>query len=373
MRVVGISLYAIDLPLRVPFRVAYGEWTSMPSIVARVATDGGLVGWGEAVPDPHVTGETPASVLAMLAEDLAPLLLGLDPRDLEAVEARVFATVLGAPAAKAALEIALSDLQAQAAGVALCRLYGGRTQPERELFSVVSLDTPAAMAEEAARAIGERGHRGLKLKLGEGGAARELERVRAIRAAVGDVPIRIDANQGWGNAAEAVATIRRLEPFEPLWVEQPTARGDIAALAEVRARVGVPIMADESVRDAGELLALIQARAADMVNVKLMKCGGVSRAALICRIAGAAGLKVQIGSMVESAIGSMAGAQLATARPEVVSLETSGPLLFSKDVGESPIVGPRFTVSERPGLGVQVEGERVERLAHETRHLGERP
>ncbi len=373
MRIVGVSLYAICLPLRVPFRVAYGEWSSMPSIVCALVTDAGIVGWGESVPDPHVTGETPASVLAMLLEDLAPRMLGLDARDLEAVEAEVFSAVLGAPAAKAALEIALNDALGKAAGLPVCRLYGGRLQPERELFYVTSLDSPEAMAQEAERAIRSGGHHGLKLKLGRGGAALEVDRLRAIRDAVGDVPIRIDANQGWGSAAEAVGTIRRLEAFEPMWVEQPTARGDIAALAEVRARVGVPIMADESVRDGAELLAVIQMRAADMVNVKLMKCGGVSRAAALCHLAAAAGLKVQIGSMVESSIGSMAGAQLAAARPEIVSLETSGPLLFADDVGESVIRGPRFTVPDDPGLGVRVELARLERLAQRIEHMGERP
>ncbi len=371
MRVVGVSVYAIDLPLRVPFRVAYGEWASMPSVVCAITTDTGLVGWGEGVPDPHVTGETPASVLAMLVEDLAPRLLGEDPRDLEAVEARVFSEVLGAPTAKAALEIGLSDLLARATDMPLCRLFGGRYAPERELYYVVSLDGPAAMAREAARAIHEVGHPGLKLKLGRGGPLLEAERLRAIREAVGDVPIRIDANQGWGTPAEAVGTIRRLEAFDPVWVEQPVARADLAGLAEVRARVGVPIMADEAVRDARELLEVIRLRAADLVNVKLMKCGGASKAAELSRIAGAAGLGVQIGSMVESSIGSMAGAQVAAARPEIVSLETSGPLLFLDDVGQSPIRGPRFTVPDAPGLGVAVERERVERLARTVRHLGE--
>lgn len=373
IRIVGVSLYAIDLPLRVPFRVAYGEWASMPSIVCALATDAGLVGWGESVPDPHVTGETPASVLAMLAEDLAPRMLGEDAGDLEAVEAHVFSAVLGAPAAKAALEIALNDLLGQAAGLPVCRLYGGRLAPERELFYVTSLDSPEAMARAAGRAIQEGGHRGLKLKLGEGGAALEVERLRAIRAAVGAVPIRIDANQGWGTVAEAVATIRRLEAFEPMWVEQPVARDDLRGLAEVRARVGVPIMADEAVRDRGELLEVIRLRAADLVNVKIMKAGGVSKAAELSRIAGAAGLGVQIGSMVESSIGSMAGAQLAAARPEIVSLETSGPLLFQEDVGDSAICGPRFTVPDTPGLGVKVDPARLARLTRSVHQIGERP
>jgi L-Ala-D/L-Glu epimerase len=373
LRIVGVSLYAIRLPLRVPFRIAYGEWSFMPSIVCALVTDAGIVGWGESVPDPHVTGETPASTFAMLAQDLAPRMLGLDARDLEAVEAKVFSTVLGAPAAKAALEIALNDALGKAAGLPVCRLYGGRLQPERELYYVTSLDSPEAMAREAERAIRVAGHPGLKLKLGQGGAALEVDRVRAIREAVGDVPIRIDANQGWGSAAEAVATIRRLEAFGPMWVEQPTRRGDIAALAEVRARVGVPIMADESVRDATELLRVIELRAADLVNVKLMKCGGVSRAAALCQIAAAAGLSVQVGSMVESSIGSMAGAQLAAARPEIVSLESSGPLLFGEDVGESVIRSPRFTVPDEPGLGVSVDVTRLERLAQAVERQGEGP
>lgn len=346
----------------------------MPSLICRVRTDGGLEGLGEAVPDAHVTGETVASTFAVLAEDLCPLLVGEDPRDLERIRQRVFSTVTGVPTAKAAIEIALNDLLAKSAGVAVHRLYGGRTRSDLELFFVVSLGTPNEMAESAYAAVTARGHRGLKLKLGQGGPALEEERVRAIRAAVGDaVPLRIDANQGWGTASEAVITIRRLERFAPLWIEQPVVRGDLRALAEVRARVDLPVMADEAVRDAVDLLEVIRLGAADMVNVKLMKCGGIAPAAHLVQLAGSAGMGVQVGSMVESGIASMAGAQLAAARPEVVSLETSGPLLFAEDVVASPILQPRFTVTEDPGLGVTLLPETLERLTVRRATIGDAP
>lgn len=344
----------------------------MPSVICRVLTDDGIEGLGEGVPDAHVTGETVASTFAVLSEDLGPLLLGQDPRDLERVKRTVFSSVLAVPTAKAAIEIALNDILGKSAGLPVHRLYGGRTQPDLELFYVVSLDDPEGMAQSAAQAIRERGHRGLKLKLGQGGPALEESRVRAIRAAVGDdVPIRIDANQGWGTAPEAVTTIRRLERYGPLWIEQPVTSGDLRALAEVRSRVDVPIMADEAVRDAAQLLEVIRLRAADMVNVKLMKCGGISEGARLAQMAGSAGMAVQVGSMVESGIGSLAGAQLAAARPEIVSLETSGPLLFTEDVVESPIVAPRFSVGDAPGLGVTLLPERLGRLSVRTVRLGE--
>ena len=352
MKVVGVEFMLCEFPLKTPFRIAYAQWDRMPSIVARVVTDDGLEGLGEGVPDPEVTGETPEGTLAVLLGELGPALLGADPRDIEPALQAFRRRVRGVPTAVATLEIALNDLIGKAYGIPAYRLYGGKTAEQLELYHVVSLGAPQEMAESAADAVAG-GYRGLKLKLGQGSVADEVARVGAIRSAVGPaIPLKIDANQGWGTPAEAVRRIRALERFEPVWIEQPVSQWDIAGLAEVRARVGVPIMADEALHDAHDLMSIIRLRAADLINVKLMKCGGMSPALQLIHIAGSAGLQVQIGSMVESGIASMAGAHIAAARPEVVSLETSGPLLFAKDGVDSPIRAPLFRVSETPGLGV---------------------
>ena len=357
MRVTGVEMHLCEFPLKAPFRIAYADWNVMPSVVCRIVTDDGIEGLGEGVPDPEVTGETLEATLAVLTYDLAPLLIGRDPRDIEAMMKAFRARVRGVPTAVATLEIAMNDLVGKAYGIPAHRLYGGRTAADLDLFHVVSLGSPDEMAESAAAAMAE-GYRGLKLKLGGGTELDEVARVSAVRSAVGDdVPVKIDANQGWGTPARAIHLIRRLERFAPVWVEQPIAQWNLEGLAEVRSRVDVPIMADEAVHDARDLMAIIRLRAADLINVKLMKCGGVSQAMQLIHIAGSAGLAVQIGSMVESGIASMAGAHLAAARPEVVSLETSGPLLFSADGVDSPIKAPRFHVTDAPGLGVRLTDE----------------
>jgi L-alanine-DL-glutamate epimerase-like enolase superfamily enzyme len=357
MRVTGIELYVCEFPLKSPFRIAYADWTAMPSIVSRIITDEGIEGLGEGVPDPEVTGETLEATVAVLTHDLGPMLLGRDPRDMEAALLAFRRRVRGVPTAVATLEIAMNDLIGKAYGIPAHRLYGGRTTADLDLFHVVSLGSPDEMAESSAKAIAG-GYRGLKLKLGGGTELDEVARVSAVRQAVGDdVPVKIDANQGWGTPGRAIRIIRKLERFAPVWVEQPVAQWNLEGLAEVRSKVDVPIMADEAVHDARDLMSIIRLKAADLINIKLMKCGGMSQAMQLIHIAAGAGLAVQIGSMVESGIASMAGAHLAAAREEVVSLETSGPLLFSADGVESPIRAPRFQVADAPGLGVRLTGE----------------
>src|SRR5918992_3751311 len=147
----SVEVIPVRLPLREPFVVAYASYPDVRSVLVRVTAAGGAVGWGEATPDPNVTGETHAGTAATLRHDLAPALLGRDARDREAALAALDARVEGVPAAKAALDIALHDLLARALGVPLWLLLGGRAREALTISRVVSLGEPAAMAAAAAR------------------------------------------------------------------------------------------------------------------------------------------------------------------------------------------------------------------------------
>ena len=367
-RISQVEIVPVRLPLREPFVVAYARYDDVPTILVRITTADGLTGWGEATPDPNVTGETYAGTAATLRADLAPLLLGRDARDIDAALAALDARVEGVPAAKAALDIALHDLVARALGVPLWLLLGGRARAHLTISRVVSLADPAAMAAAASRHAAA-GFRTIKLKLGDGAdPARDIARLAAVREAVGPgVAIKIDANQGWRTPGVAIAPIRGLLPFAPVWIEQPVAWWDLDGLAEVRRQTGAAIMVDEGVHGPREMARVVALRAADLVNIKLMKTGGLRRALQLNAIAETAGIGAQVGTMVESSVASAAGLHLALALANVATVEMGGPLMLGEDIGDlgQHYAGDRIVVPDGPGLGITVDEAAVRRFSEE--------
>ncbi|OYT68985.1 MAG: dipeptide epimerase, partial [Chloracidobacterium sp. CP2_5A] len=191
-------------------------------------------------------------------------------------------------------------------GIPVYQLLGGLARPAISLYPVIPLDEPPVMAAMSAKFVGI-GAQILKVKLGSS-ADLDLLRLKEIRAAVGDsVQLRLDINQGWRDADTALTAIRRLDGFNIEWIEQPVAAADLAGLAAVAAAAEIPIMADESCHTAADALKIACLGAADMLNIKLMKCGGLSQARKLLAVAEAAGLPCILGSMGESSIGSAAG------------------------------------------------------------------
>ena len=367
MRITGIEIIPVRLPLIEPFIISYGTFPDVPAVLVRVETDGGLTGWGEGTPDPNVTGETFGAVFETLKE-LAPALIGRDPRDRGACMRAVEARVGGAPTAKAALDIALHDLVGRAAGLPLFTLLGGRAREYLTISRVVSLKTPDEMAADALRHV-ENGFRTVKLKVGVADDVRgDIRRLAAVREAVGpEVKIKVDVNQGWVTAGTAIQAARGMARYEPEYIEQPVYWRDLDGLAEVRRACGLPIMADEALHDAHDVLRAVQLRACDLVNIKLMKCGGLLNALQLNAIAETAGYVCQVGTMVESSIASAAGLHLALASHNVHTVEMGGPIMLADDVG--PLRGyydrDRVTVPDGPGLGVEPDEAKVERYAVE--------
>lgn len=362
MRISRITLTTLQLPFIEPFVISYARWEAMPSVIVRVETDDGLVGWGEAVPDESVTGENYRAALSILEHQLAPLALDLEPTALEELHRRMDAVIYGNTAAKAALDLACHDLIGKRAGMAYWQLHGGRAQDDLALPSVVSIDEPEQMARRAEELLAA-GFEDIKVKAGLGDPDLDVRRIRAVAEAVaGRAPVRVDVNQGWHSPAIAIPAARQLEDLGLLWLEQPIRMGDIAGLAEIRRAVRIPIMADETCQDHQSVLEIIRQRAADYINIKLMKTSGLHRALGMVATAEAAGLGVQIGSMVESSVASAAGMQLATARRAIVSTELTGPALFSRDVGDLKLSPPRVAIGDAPGLGVAVDSDALDDL-----------
>ncbi|GKV64018.1 MULTISPECIES: mandelate racemase/muconate lactonizing enzyme family protein [Sporosarcina] len=355
-----IDIFAARLPLKEPFVISYVRLEDMPTIFVRVETDNGFDGWGEAVPDQNVTGETWESTYHVIEKELAPLLIGESPFSIDKIHQQFAKKILGTPSAKAALDIALYDLMGKAANLPLYQLLGGSSHEEITVPQVLSIKPPADMAEDARRYVAE-GFRSIKIKVGTD-AATDIERIRQVRQAIGkEVQLRVDANQGW-NRHETLHIIRETADCQVDWFEQPVAAHDLKSLAEIRAVSPVPIMVDEGAGNTVDLLQVIELRAADLVNIKLMKAGGIYPALAVTSMAAAAGMPCQLGSMVESAIGTMAGAHLVKAQSNIKSNEMVGPLNFTKDVAVTIFDNDILHFSGLPGLGITVDENYVQEI-----------
>jgi len=260
--------------------------------------------------------------------------------------------VTGNPSAKAAIDIALHDIMGKTAKTPLCKLLGGfRDTVLTDL--TLGIKKPEEMAEDAVRAV-RRGFKALKVKVGVD-PEEDFERVRNIREAVGpDIAIRIDANQGW-TVTQAIRVLNRLERFDIEFAEQPLAANEIKGLAEIRRRSSIPVMADESVQSPEDALNLIRQDAVDLINIKLMKSGGIHKARKIAAVAEAAKVPCMIGCMGESTVGITAGVQLAAAIRNIQYADLDSDILIKDKLvleGGAKLEGSKRMPPEKPGLGV---------------------
>lgn len=362
MKIIKATIYSVHFPLKEPFIISYASFESMPAIIIKLEMDTGLEGYGEAVPDEHVTGENVDGAFEILRNVLIPRIIGQSPFDIEQIHHQMDSAIAGNPAAKAAIDIACYDLMGKAVGQPVYNLIGGRAHDNLQYPKVLSIEAPEIMAEKAKRAQAQ-GFSSLKLKVGRDDTALDIERIYAVRKAVGeDMPIRIDVNQGWKTVGLAVQTINRLEGANLTWIEQPIKMGDIRGLAEVRRKVSTPIMADESVQSMEDVLEIMRLEAADYINIKLMKSGGIFPAVQIAKAAESAGIIAQIGSMVESSIGSAAGYHAVMSRKNIETAELTGPLLFAEEIGNLLYEPPYVILSGKPGLGIDIDFKQLDKL-----------
>lgn len=353
MRIDKIELKHISIPLKKTFKTALRTVDSAENTVVLVHTDDGLTGFGEAPPTKAITGEDNESIRAAINEYIIPALTGQDMSDMDMLQQKLHGSVSGNNSAKAAVDMALYDLYTRQLGKPLYQYLGGyRNKVETDI--TISINEPEEMEADAAAAA-EQGFSALKLKVGID-AEKDVQRVKCIRNAVGkDMKIRLDANQGW-EVDEAIRTIRTLEDLDLdiELVEQPVKARDFAGLKKVKDNVNTIIMADESMFTAQDARELLEMQAADLLNIKLMKCGGIYKALQIVDIAEEYGVECMLGSMVESKISLTAAAHLAAAKEIITRVDLDAAILLKED----PVIGgfhkniPWFSLDDSPGLGI---------------------
>jgi muconate cycloisomerase len=361
MQIVALEPCIVEVPLRRPVRGVHGVTAAQRSVLVRVAAGDGLEGWGDVDPTPGYSRLSVEDIEATVGR-LAPALIGLDPFDIRAALAVMDASIDGQSEAKAAVEMALCDLKARALGVPLSSLLGGRVKDRITLNAWIGTVPPDQAAAEAEDWLA-RGFASAKIKL-EGPDPQGLARVAAVREAVGDrLALRVDFNESLP-LADAVPFIRKLEPFRLTLVEQPVPREQIAALAEIRRGIDVPLMADESVTGPASLVEIIRRQAADIVKVKVMKQGGLTRTLAMVETAAAAGLGVVIGHGFGLTLSTLAEATIAAVSPAVLEgCEAVGPLKMAGDVVGAPAILDHgvLTLPDTPGLGADIDRHELAR------------
>lgn len=355
MKITTIELAMLKVPLKTPFKTALRTVEAVEDVVVKMHTDTGHVGYGEAPATAVITGDTHGSIVEAISKFIAPRVIGQEIANLNRITHLIQGAIEKNTSAKAAVEIAVYDLFGQLYSAPLYKMLGGG-DPVITTDITISVDDIDKMVADSIAAV-DRGFETLKVKVGKD-IGIDLERVKAIHAAVKDrALLRLDANQGW-TPKEAVYAIRSLEDagVRLELVEQPVRAQDLEGLKYVTQRVHTPIMADESVFGPAEVIDLMRMRAADIINIKLMKAGGLSRAIQIADIAEIHGVECMIGCMIESSISVAAAVHLAVAKSSVITrVDLDGPSLCAYDPVEGGVNfnESEITVTDAPGLGIR--------------------
>lgn len=357
MRITGVTVRPWRLELKKPFVISLGTIREARNALVEVQVTTGegrvVTGWGEAAPAGMITGETIEGAMSFVGQ-MAPLLEGRDPADLEDIWRLMSGASTRHFSAKAALDIALHDALGRALGVPVASLMGGAPRSFPTDITV-GMAAPEEMAREAVEQVGA-GFSMLKLKLGDD-PHEDVRRVDAVRRAVGpDVILRLDANQGW-TPLEALRVVEKVAPLDIQVVEQPVPADDLKGMAEVARRSPVAIMADESLFSPRDALRLAEARACHVFNIKLMKCGGLYRARQINAIAEAAFIRTFLGCMIESRVSISAACHFVAATSNVMGADLDAHMYLTEDPvrGGPRVESGTVVFPSGAGLGVEVD------------------
>ena len=352
MQISRMEAWVVEMRLEEPYAIAYETVDRARNVLLRVETARGPCGFGCAAPDRAVTGETVETVSAALEDVAASLCKGSDPLRAAMLAERLAKPLAAAPSARAAVDMALHDILGKTAGLPLWKILGGFRSRIRTSITIGILsveDTVARARDHVARGFGS-----LKLKGGRD-PDEDVCRVLRVREAVGPrIELRFDANQGY-TVDQCLSFVERTRAAKLELIEQPTPRGQPDLLGRVTRAVPIPVMADESLMDLRDAFRIARRGLADMVNIKLMKVGGIGAALQVNSVARSAGLEVMVGCMDEAALAVAAGLHFALARPNVCYADLDGHLDLVGDPTDGAVVlkeGVLYATS-RPGLGFE--------------------
>ncbi len=352
MKIKKIEVAQLRMKLRVPYTIAYETIESADNVFLKLVTDKGIVGYGCAAPDPEVTGEDCQSVLDTMSGLVEPVLSGADPLRISFIMEKLKSIAANHPSVRAMVDMALYDVMGKVAGLPVYRLLGGfRTRiPTSITIGILPVGDTLAQAEEMIN----QGFKCLKIKGGVN-VDEDIERIIRVRERAGKgIQLRFDANQGY-DLDDSLRFVTATKKAGVELLEQPTPKGNSDLLGAVTRKVNIPVMADESLLNLRDAFRLARRDLVDMVNIKLMKVGGIDEALLVNAVARAAGLEVMVGCMDEAAVSIAAGLHFALARPNVIYADLDGHLDLIGDPFSGSVILKNGTLypNNLPGLGVR--------------------
>jgi o-succinylbenzoate synthase len=353
MRIHKIYLGEMKVPLITPFKTALRTVYEANTILVAIEAEDGTVGYGEAPPTAVITGDTKESIDAAIRYFIGPQIMGLSLDEWPFLMQKLHGAIVRNTSAKAAVDMALYDLKAKLISQPLYTLLDG-TPRKIQTDCTISINS----AEEMVRDVQLAEHKGfeiLKIKIGKN-AEEDYKRLKAISEVIKSTTrLRLDANQGW-TREEAVAVIQRIErlPLTIELIEQPVHALDFEGMKYVKDRITLPLLADESVFSPEDAKRIIEMGAADLINIKLMKSGGIYKALEINQIAEENGIPCMIGCMLETTVGVSAAGHLAAATKNMTRADLDGPLLCSQvpTFGGAEFEGQWISLSDAPGTGI---------------------
>ncbi len=359
-----VEIYPVKVPFNRPFKIASGPYLpNAEYVLARVETSEGVEGWGESSPMPSFSGIGQREVVEEL-KAAANILKG-EPLNMLKVYEKVLKGLSISSYSLCALENALLDAIGKTLDIPAYHLLGGKIRESLELVWPIGLGEVEFVLEEARKAV-KSGFKGLKLKVGEN-LEEDLKRVQALREEFPNIPLRLDANQGYSRE-EALEAGKRFAELGIELFEQPVRKDDIDGLRLVR-KTGVKVMADESCYTPADAYRLVTSEAVDIINIKIMKSGGLMKAREIAAISMAGGVANSLGSMLETGVGTAAGMQFAASCTNIkYRAEIVGPLFLEDDLIEKPLEfrDGALMLPSGPGLGVSVDLASLEEYGSKT-------
>ncbi len=354
MKITEVHIAQLTIPLIRPFITAVRRTECVDDVVIMIKTDRGMMGYGSAASTPAITGDNTESIIKAIKNILGPQLIGRSISELNLLLQMNNQNITGNTSAKAAIDIALHDLFAQYCGLPLYKMLGGNTNSINSCITI-SVKASSEMVDDAIDLVNQ-GHRTIKIKLGLN-PIEDIERVRAIRQAIGDdITLLVDANQGWSceDALKVIAVFKQQQLNIPM-VEQPISAHDLPHLKTISNQVDCSIIADEACFSPKDALNIATMNACDGVNIKLMKSGGIENAQAIYNIAKTAGMAIMVGCMLESPIGVAAIASFAVSKPDIFYADLDPIFLIRENyvLGGAQRSGNKIVLSDKPGLGIE--------------------
>lgn len=364
MQIRSVEAIPLAASFKQTFRFGTTDRTTSPNVVLIVRTEDGRVGYGEACPVPAFTSETQTSVVELVQTRVAPVLTGRDPRDRLPLLADLAKVLKSAPFTTAAVDTALLDLVGRATGLPVSALLGGAFRESTQVHGSVGWDEdPAKIVDVAVEQA--RTYRWLKLYAGRGEIDADLDRLQAVRDAVGpDIGLFVDINAMW-TPSDLVRAAPRLGEIGLRMLEQPLPPSAAGYQRSFLDRWTVDIVADEAVRTVADAATVVRERSATVVNLGHSKLGGPTAAMAAAQVAAASGVGLMVGSVIEMGIATAMGLHVAAALPALAYPSyLMGPLKYRQQitVEQVAVVDGAIAVPTGPGLGVTVDEAELRRL-----------